>query len=77
MLNYKTNNEKEKTSASQTKVTKVMHDFKADELHIRKFDAIVTKAKQAIALSDDGELKKIKKISYNVERRKQSTATQF
>lgn len=61
MLTYKM--KKKKISATQTKVAKVMHEFKAGELHIGKSDTIVTNPKQAIAiaLSEADELKKSKK----------------
>lgn len=51
---------KKKTSASQKKVAKVMHEFKEGELHIGKSDTIVTNPKQAIAiaLSEADGLKK-------------------
>lgn len=54
---------KKKISASQKKVEKVMHEFKAGELHIGTSDKIVTNPKQAIAiaLSEARELKKEKK----------------
>lgn len=54
---------KKKMSAAQTKVAKVMHEFKAGELHVGKSDTIVTNQKQAIAiaLSEADELKKPKK----------------
>ncbi len=54
---------KKKISASQKKVTQVMHEFKAGELHSGKSDTIVTNPKQAIAiaLSEADDLKKTKK----------------
>lgn len=59
---------KKKISATQKKVSKVMHEFKEGELHIGKSDTIVTNPKQAItiALSEVDELKK----NNHVERRK-------
>ncbi len=52
-----------KASPTQKKVAKVMHEFKARELHIGKSDTIVTNPKQgiAIALSEADGLKKSKK----------------
>jgi len=55
---------KKKTeSARQKKIGKVMHEFKAGELHSGKSDTIVTNPKQAIAiaLSEADELEKSKK----------------
>ena len=51
---------KKKTSTSQKKVAKVMHEFKEGELHIGKSDKIVKNRKQAIAiaLSEVDKLKK-------------------
>lgn len=59
---------KKKISATQKKVSEVMHEFKEGELHIGKSDTIVTNPKQAIAiaLSEVDELKK----NNHVERRK-------
>ena len=45
------NNEKEKISANQKKVAKVMHEFKDGELHSGKTDMVVTNPKQAIAIA--------------------------
>lgn len=61
MLKYKM--KKKKISASHIKVAKVMHEFKAGELHIGKSDKIVTNPKQAIAiaLNEADGLKKSKK----------------
>lgn len=54
---------KKKTSASNIKVAKVMHEFKAGELHIGKSDKIVKNPKQAIAiaLNEADGIKKSKK----------------
>ena len=53
---------KKKQSASQKKITEVMHEFKEGELHLGKTDTVVTNPKQAIAiaLSEADELKKKK-----------------
>ena len=40
-----------KTSPSQKKVSKVMHEFKDGELHIGNSETIVTNRKQAIAIA--------------------------
>jgi len=63
MLKYKTTNEKEKNKCDSNKSRKVMHEFKAGELHIGKSDTIVTNPKQAIAiaLNEANGLKKSKK----------------
>jgi hypothetical protein len=45
ILKYKSNNQKEKISAPENRVAKVMHEFKKGELHIGKFDKIVTNPK--------------------------------
>ena len=52
--------EKKKISATQKKVSKVMHEFKGGELHTGKSDTIVTNRKQAIAIALS-EAKNIKK----------------
>jgi hypothetical protein len=50
---------KKRTSATQKKIAKVMHEFKEGELNIGKSDKMVTNPKQAIAiaLSEASELK--------------------
>ena len=47
------NNEKpsKKLSPHQTKVAKVMHEFKDGDLHVGKSNDIVTNPKQAIAIA--------------------------
>jgi Family of unknown function (DUF6496) len=42
---------KKKQTVSQKKIAKVMHEFKAGELHSGKSDTIVTNPKQAIAIA--------------------------
>jgi hypothetical protein len=68
-----------KISATQKKVAKVMHEFKAGELHVGKSDVIVTNPKQAIAiaLSEVDGLKKIKRNNHEVERSNQWTTIQL
>jgi hypothetical protein len=54
---------KKKLTPSQKKVAEVMHEFKEGDLQSGKTDTIVTNPKQAIAiaLSEAGEIGKIKK----------------
>jgi hypothetical protein len=42
---------KKKQSPHQTKVAKVMHEFKEGDLHSGKTETIVTNPKQAIAIA--------------------------
>lgn len=54
---------KEKQTAAQKKVAKVMHEFKEGELHAGKSDTVVSNPKQAIAiaLSESEEPGKLKR----------------
>jgi len=54
---------KEKQTAAQKRVAKVMHEFKEGELHAGKSDTVVSNPKQAIAiaLSESEEPGKLKR----------------